>query len=89
MEGHSIKTNKLTLIFYIIGILMTIIPILITILSGIGFSEFLSKLFIRTSITLFLLGKLLTVIKNKKYKKRISLEDTLILIFLLIFLIKG
>jgi hypothetical protein len=70
------------------GVLTTLIPIVIVILSGHSFSSVYSEIFIRASITLFIVGKGLTAIKKRKEKKSIF-EDIGIVMLLLFLLLKG
>jgi hypothetical protein len=59
-----IKVNRVSPVLYLIAALFVLIPIVITVFSGNGFSSYFSSFVISASMLFFILGKTLTVIQK-------------------------
>lgn len=82
----NINATRLSSILYIIAALLVFIPISIVLVMEITFSDIVSKILISTTLTLIILGKILTIIKKGKNDHSIP-KDIGIVIGLLIVLI--
>ncbi|QAA31389.1 hypothetical protein [Clostridium manihotivorum] len=74
-----INTKNLTSKLYLLGILILVIPMLIASITENGFSSISTKIFLSTSFTLILIGKILSTIKRKKANENIAIDIGLIL----------
>lgn len=67
----NMKTNKLSLILYLIGGLVVFVPISIVLITGNAFSPFYSKIFLTTAMMFIIIGRTLTVVKKAKENRTI------------------
>lgn len=81
------KTNKLSLILYLIAGLVIFGPILIVLITGNAFSSFHSKLFLTIAITFVIIGRTLTMVKKAKEDRTVLWGGIGSIIGLLIVLI--
>ena len=72
--------------FYIIALIIIIVPTAIVMVSDIGFSDLFSKIFISTALILVVIGRALTACSRSKGDNRLY-NDIAVIIALLIIIV--
>ncbi|MGM9973091.1 MAG: hypothetical protein ACI33K_03485 [Clostridiaceae bacterium] len=74
--------------FYIVALLIIFVPIAIVMVSGVGFSDLFSKMFISIALILLVIGRALTACSRSKGDSRLYNDIAVIIALLLIIIFR-
>jgi len=81
-----VKTGRLSRVFYLVALLIFLIPAAIAIVTDVPFSSASSKIFICTALGFIIMGKLLTLLKKNRGDKSIPIDIGVLIGILIAFI---